>query len=69
AMTRGGGYPMGPFELLDVVGLEVSLASERGLHRECRAPGLAPAPLREHRVAAGGLGRTPGRGYREYARR
>ncbi|WP_330172779.1 3-hydroxybutyryl-CoA dehydrogenase [Streptomyces sp. NBC_01498] len=67
AMKLGGGYPMGPFELLDVVGLDVSLAIERGLHREFRDPGLAPAPLLEHLVAAGCLGRKTGRGFREYA--
>ncbi|MEU8762641.1 3-hydroxybutyryl-CoA dehydrogenase [Streptomyces sp. NPDC048659] len=69
AMKLGGGYPMGPFELLDVVGLDVSLAIERVLHREFRDPGLAPSPLLEHLVAAGCLGRKTGRGFREYARR
>ncbi|UNZ16747.1 3-hydroxybutyryl-CoA dehydrogenase [Streptomyces sp. 891-h] len=69
AMRLGGGYPMGPFELLDVVGLDVSLAIERVLHEEFRDPGLAPAPLLEHLVAAGCLGRKTGRGFREYARR
>ena len=69
AMRLGGGYPMGPFELLDVVGLDVSLAIERVLHQEFREPGLAPAPLLEHLVAAGCLGRKSGRGFREYARR
>ena len=64
AMKLGGGYPMGPFELLDV-----SLAIEKVLHREFRDPGLAPAPLLEHLVAAGCLGRKTGRGFREYARR
>ncbi|MFF8627784.1 3-hydroxyacyl-CoA dehydrogenase family protein [Streptomyces werraensis] len=69
AMKLGGGYPMGPFELLDVVGLDVSLAIEQVLHREFRDPGLAPAPLLEHLVAAGCLGRKTGRGFREYAKR
>lgn len=69
AMKLGGGYPMGPFELLDVVGLDVSLAIEQVLHREFRDPGLAPAPLLEHLVAAGCLGRKTGRGFREHARR
>ncbi|MEV0780005.1 3-hydroxyacyl-CoA dehydrogenase family protein [Streptomyces sp. NPDC050433] len=69
AMKLGGGYPMGPFELLDVVGLDVSLAIERVLHHEFRDPGLAPAPLLEHLVAAGCLGRKTGRGFREYAAR
>ncbi|KRV51243.1 3-hydroxybutyryl-CoA dehydrogenase [Wenjunlia vitaminophila] len=68
AMRLGGGYPMGPFELLDVVGLDVSLAIQRVLHQEFREPGLAPAPLLEHLVAAGCLGRKTGRGFREHAR-
>ncbi|KAF4407902.1 3-hydroxyacyl-CoA dehydrogenase family protein [Streptomyces lycii] len=68
AMKLGGGYPMGPFQLLDVVGLDVSLAIQKVLHSEFREPGLAPAPLLEHLVAAGCLGRKTGRGFREYAR-
>ncbi|MGW7451301.1 3-hydroxyacyl-CoA dehydrogenase family protein [Streptomyces sp. NPDC054787] len=69
AMKLGGGYPMGPFELLDVVGLDVSLAIEKVLHKEFRDPGLAPSALLEHLVAAGCLGRKTGRGFREYAAR
>ncbi|WP_371618717.1 3-hydroxyacyl-CoA dehydrogenase family protein [Streptomyces sp. NBC_00454] len=69
AMKLGAGYPMGPFELLDVVGLDVSLAIEQVLHKEFRDPGLAPSPLLEHLVAAGCLGRKTGRGFREYAPR
>ncbi|WP_031070398.1 3-hydroxyacyl-CoA dehydrogenase family protein [Streptomyces sp. NRRL WC-3742] len=69
AMKLGCGYPMGPFELLDVVGLDVSLAIERVLHQEFREPGLAAAPLLEHLVAAGCLGRKTGRGFRDHARR
>ncbi len=68
AMKLGGGYPMGPFELLDVVGLDVSLAIEQVLHQEFRDPGLAPAPLLEHLVSAGCLGRKTGRGFRDHAR-
>ena len=40
AMKLGCGYPMGPFELLDVVGLDVSLAIQRELYLELREPGL-----------------------------
>jgi 3-hydroxybutyryl-CoA dehydrogenase len=67
AMRLGCGYPMGPFALLDVVGLDVSLTIERVLHSEFREPGLAPAPLLEHLVAAGCLGRKTGRGFRDHA--
>jgi 3-hydroxybutyryl-CoA dehydrogenase len=69
AMKVGCGYPMGPFELLDVVGLDVSLAIERELYVEFREPGFAPAPLLEHLVTAGYLGRKTGRGFRDYASR
>jgi 3-hydroxybutyryl-CoA dehydrogenase len=64
AMKKGCGYPMGPFELLDVVGLDVSLAIERTLYLEFREPGFAPAPRLEHLVTAGYLGRKTGRGFR-----
>jgi 3-hydroxybutyryl-CoA dehydrogenase len=66
AMKVGCGYPMGPFELLDVVGNDVSLAIERELFLEFREPGFAPAPLLEHLVTAGRLGRKTGKGFRDY---
>ena len=69
AMKLGCGYPMGPFELLDVVGLDVSLAIQRELYLELREPGFAPAPLLEHLVTAGYLGRKSGRGFRDHTSR
>jgi 3-hydroxybutyryl-CoA dehydrogenase len=69
AMKLGCGYPMGPFELLDVVGLDVSLAIQRELYLEFREPGYAPTPLLEHLVTAGYLGRKVGRGFRDYSKR
>ncbi|MGA8845816.1 MAG: 3-hydroxybutyryl-CoA dehydrogenase, partial [Nocardioides sp.] len=57
AMKQGCALPMGPFELLDVVGNDVSLAIQRELYKEFREPGFAPAPLLEHLVTAGYLGR------------
>jgi 3-hydroxybutyryl-CoA dehydrogenase len=66
AMKVGCGYPMGPFELLDVVGNDVSLAIQRTLYLEFREPGFAPAPLLEHLVTAGRLGRKTGKGFRDY---
>ena len=53
AMKQGCALPMGPFELLDVVGNDVSLAIQRELYLEFREPGFAPAPLLEHLVTAG----------------
>src|SRR5579875_3601663 len=67
AMKVGCGYPMGPFELLDVVGNDVSLAIERQLYLEFREPGFAPAPLLEQLVTAGRLGRKTGKGFRDYS--
>ncbi|NUT34678.1 MAG: 3-hydroxyacyl-CoA dehydrogenase family protein [Hamadaea sp.] len=69
AMKLGCGYPMGPFELLDVVGLDVSLAIQRELYLELREPGFSPAPLLEHLVTAGYLGRKTGRGFRDHTGR
>lgn len=68
AMKQGCGYPMGPFELLDVVGLDVALAIQRELYLEFREPGFSPAPLLEHLVTAGYLGRKAGRGFRNHQR-
>jgi 3-hydroxybutyryl-CoA dehydrogenase len=67
AMKVGCGHPMGPFELLDVVGLDVALAIQRTLYLEFREPGFAPAPLLEHLVTAGYLGRKTGKGFRDYS--
>jgi 3-hydroxybutyryl-CoA dehydrogenase len=69
AMREGCRLPMGPFELLDVVGNDVALAIQRTLYQEFREPGFAPAPLLEHLVTAGYLGRKTGRGFRDYSGR
>jgi 3-hydroxybutyryl-CoA dehydrogenase len=69
AMKYGCALPMGPFELLDVVGNDVSLAIQRELYLEFREPGFAPAPLLEHLVTAGYLGRKTKRGFRDHTAR
>jgi 3-hydroxybutyryl-CoA dehydrogenase len=66
AMKTGCGHPMGPFELMDVVGLDVTLAIQQTLFDEFREPGLSPAPALDHLVRAGYLGRKTGRGFRDY---
>jgi 3-hydroxybutyryl-CoA dehydrogenase len=58
--------PMGPFELLDVVGNDVSLAIENELFAEFKEPGLAPAATLEQKVAEGKLGRKTGEGFHTY---
>ncbi|GAC1440341.1 MAG: 3-hydroxybutyryl-CoA dehydrogenase [Mycobacteriales bacterium] len=69
SMTKGCGHPMGPFALMDVVGLDVTLAIQRTLFYEFREPGDVPAPMLEHLVRAGYMGRKTGRGFRDYAKR
>ena len=69
AMKYGCALPMGPFELLDVVGNDVALAIQKELYLEFREPGFAPAPLLEHLVQGGYLGRKSGRGFRDYSAR
>jgi 3-hydroxybutyryl-CoA dehydrogenase len=66
AMKLGCGYPMGPFELMDIVGLDVTLKIVETLHDEFREPSYAPAPLLRHMVGAGFLGRKVGRGFYVY---
>ena len=67
AMKLGCGHPMGPFELMDIVGLDVTYAILNSLHEEFREPRHAPAPLLEHMVRAGYLGRKTGRGFYDYS--
>jgi 3-hydroxybutyryl-CoA dehydrogenase len=67
AMKLGCAHPMGPFELMDIVGLDVTYAILDSLHDEFRERRYAPAPLLEHMVRAGYLGRKTGRGFYDYA--
>ncbi|MFE1328690.1 3-hydroxyacyl-CoA dehydrogenase family protein [Streptomyces sp. NPDC058741] len=64
AVRQGFGFPMGPFALLDTIGLDVSLAIQHRLHERFRTPEYVPAPVLEELVAAGLLGRKNGRGLR-----
>lgn len=66
AMKLGAAYPMGPFELMDVVGLDITLAILERLKQEYRQPSYEPAPLLRHLVEAGFLGRKAGRGFYVY---
>jgi 3-hydroxybutyryl-CoA dehydrogenase len=59
--------PMGPFELLDVVGNDVSLAIQNELYAEFKEPGFAPAATLERVVADGHLGRKTKKGFHDYA--
>ncbi|HWJ81341.1 MAG TPA: 3-hydroxyacyl-CoA dehydrogenase NAD-binding domain-containing protein [Nocardioides sp.] len=66
AIKEQAGFPMGPFELLDVVGNDVSLAIQKELYGEFKEPGFAPAALLEQKVADGDLGRKTGKGFHTY---
>ena len=66
AMRLGCNHPVGPFQLMDIVGLDVTLEICGALHAEFRDPGLAPVPLLEHMVSVGYLGRKVGRGFYTY---
>jgi 3-hydroxybutyryl-CoA dehydrogenase len=66
AMKLGCNHPMGPFALMDIVGLDVTLAILNSLHDEFRERRYAPAPLLEHMVRAGYLGRKTSRGFYHY---
>ncbi|MEV8318104.1 3-hydroxyacyl-CoA dehydrogenase family protein [Streptomyces sp. NPDC059900] len=63
AVQRGFGYPMGPFTLLDSIGLDVSLAILRRLHQEFPEGGCEPPAALEQLVAQGCLGRKTGQGF------
>lgn len=66
AMKGGCGFPMGPFELLDLVGLDTSLSILDALYDEFRDPNYAPMPALRRKVAAGQLGRKSGQGFYSY---
>ncbi|HSL73758.1 MAG TPA: 3-hydroxybutyryl-CoA dehydrogenase [Ilumatobacteraceae bacterium] len=66
AMMGGCNFPMGPFALLDLVGLDTSLAILDALYAEFRDPNYAAAPALRRMVAAGHLGRKTKQGFRSY---
>ena len=66
AMKGGCNFPMGPFALLDLVGLDTSLSILDALHAEFGDPNYAAVPLLRRLVAAGHLGRKTGRGFYDY---
>ncbi|WP_327364765.1 3-hydroxyacyl-CoA dehydrogenase family protein [Streptomyces sp. NBC_01296] len=69
AVEQGHGYPMGPFALLDTIGLDVSLAIQERLFDDFRLPELTPSTALAELVAAGALGRKNKRGFRTHERR
>jgi 3-hydroxybutyryl-CoA dehydrogenase len=65
-MKLGCGYPMGPFTLLDFVGLDTTYYIANIMFDEYREPAYAPPPLLKRMVLAGRLGRKSGRGFYAY---
>ena len=66
AMQGGCNFPMGPLELLDLVGLDTSLSILEALYEEFKDPNYAPAPLLRRMVSAERLGRKTGAGFYDY---
>jgi 3-hydroxybutyryl-CoA dehydrogenase len=65
--ARASGYPMGPFELMDLIGIDVNLAATQGLFEGFGGePRFRPSPIQERLVAAGTIGRKTGRGFYRY---
>jgi 3-hydroxybutyryl-CoA dehydrogenase len=68
AMKGGCNFPMGPLELLDLVGLDTSLAILEALYAEFKDANYAAAPVLRRMVSAERLGRKTGLGFYEYKR-
>ena len=69
AMKGGCGFPMGPLAVLDLVGLDTSLAIIDALYDEFRDPNYAAVPLLRRMVSAGYLGRKSGAGFYDYSKK
>jgi 3-hydroxybutyryl-CoA dehydrogenase len=65
-MKLGTGYPMGPFTLLDFVGLDTTYYIANIMFEEYREPAYAPPPLLKRMVLAGRLGKKTGQGFYRY---
>jgi 3-hydroxybutyryl-CoA dehydrogenase len=66
-VRMGGGFRMGPFELMDLIGIETNHAVAEGFHRQTFGePRYRPSPLAARKVAAGHLGRKSGQGWYRY---
>ncbi len=69
AMQLGCGYPMGPFTLLDFVGLDTTYYIANIMFEEYREKRFAPPPLLKQMVLAGRLGRKSGRGFYDHSKK
>jgi 3-hydroxybutyryl-CoA dehydrogenase len=66
ALARGAGFRMGPFELMDLIGLDVNLATSQSVYERTEAKRLAPVALQREMVSQNLLGRKTGAGFYQY---
>jgi 3-hydroxybutyryl-CoA dehydrogenase len=66
ALARGAGFRMGPFELMDLIGLDINLATSESIYERTGEERLAPSRLQRDLVARGRLGRKSGEGFYHY---
>ena len=68
ALMEASGFKMGPFKLMDLIGLDINLAVSKSIYDALNHPDrLAPAALQQSFVARGELGRKTGKGFYSYA--
>jgi len=65
-MRTDGGYRMGPFELMDLIGVDVNLKVAQSFYAQREIPRWEPHRIQSEMVAAGKLGRKSGQGFYEY---
>jgi 3-hydroxybutyryl-CoA dehydrogenase len=67
ALARAAGFRMGPFELMDLIGLDVNLATTQSVYERTGAARLAPVAVQREMVARSLLGRKTGAGFYHYS--
>lgn len=67
ALARAAGFRMGPFELMDLIGLDINHATTVSVFERLGAPRLEPVPMQRAMVESGALGRKSGMGFYDYS--
>ena len=69
-MKEAGGFPMGPFELMDLIGIDINFAATQSLYEASfHDPRFRPNPIQQRMLLAGNLGRKTGRGFYNYGQK